>query len=61
MTWYIAIGDDLLRDQTIKFPFFRTIGTNFTSEDLQFTAVLFECEDMYGQLLKKFYNVLIYV
>ncbi len=25
MTWYIYIGEDLKRDQKIKFPFYRTL------------------------------------
>ena len=36
MTWYINQGDDLLREQTIRFPFFRTLSENYTDDQLIF-------------------------
>ncbi|KEY71213.1 hypothetical protein S7711_02323 [Stachybotrys chartarum IBT 7711] len=45
MTWYINIGDDLQRDQTVKFPFYRTLDHDFSPSDLVFKDTLFECGD----------------
>jgi hypothetical protein len=45
MTWYINIGDDLRRDQTIKFPFYRSIPENYKPSDLIFDDQLYECAD----------------
>lgn len=45
MTWYIGIGDDIKRDQKIRFNFFRTLDENFKSSELIFTERLYECED----------------
>ncbi|KFA66207.1 hypothetical protein S40285_05120 [Stachybotrys chlorohalonatus IBT 40285] len=45
MTWYINIGDDLQRDQTVKFPFYRTLDHDFSPSDLIFKDTLFECGD----------------
>jgi hypothetical protein len=45
MTWYIAIGDDLQRDEEIKFPFFRSVDYDYTDDDLIFEEVLFESRD----------------
>lgn len=36
MTWYIYKGEDLKRDQVIKFPFYRTIPAQYTPHDLIF-------------------------
>lgn len=43
MTWYINIGDDLLRDQKIKFSFCRNINYNYSQMDLIFSDELYEC------------------
>lgn len=51
MTWFINIGDDILRDQKIKFPFFRSIDDNYSPRDLIFKDTLFECADSYVPLL----------
>ncbi|KAL3954485.1 hypothetical protein ACCO45_010048 [Purpureocillium lilacinum] len=45
MTWYIRVGDDLLRNQTIRFPFLRSIDEKYRPEHLIFRDELFECED----------------
>lgn len=45
MTWYINIGDDIQRDQKIKFPFFRDIHENYSPNDLIFHDHLYQCED----------------
>ncbi|KAK3343434.1 Hsp70 family protein-like protein [Lasiosphaeria hispida] len=45
MTWFINMGDDILRDQKIKFPFFRSIDENYEPNDLLFTNMLYECAD----------------
>jgi len=44
-TWYIEIGDDLLRDHTIRFPFFRSIDGDYSQDDLVFEEELFESKD----------------
>ncbi len=36
MTWYIYQGEELKRDQAIKFPFYRTIDFHYTEDDLIF-------------------------
>lgn len=36
VTWYVYKGDDLKRDQPIRFPFFRTVKECHTREDLVF-------------------------
>lgn len=36
MLWYIRKGEDLKRDQVIKFPFYRAIPRNYTPNDLIF-------------------------
>ncbi|KAH6884874.1 hypothetical protein B0T10DRAFT_550765 [Thelonectria olida] len=43
MTWYINLGDDLLRDQRIKFSFIRSIDEDYDDTDLVFTEKLYEC------------------
>ena len=45
MTWYISIGDDITRDQKIRFPFSRDLDGNYTPSDLVFEDVLYECSD----------------
>lgn len=47
MTWYINIGDDLIRDKTLKFSFFRTLDEKFSTQDLIFKDSLFESDDEY--------------
>jgi hypothetical protein len=42
MTWYIYIGEDLKRDQEVKFPFYRTLEINHSPSDLIFTDKLIE-------------------
>ena len=44
MTWYIQQGDDLLREQTIRFPFFRTLPEDFTDDNLVFRDELIQSE-----------------
>ncbi|OCL10017.1 actin-like ATPase domain-containing protein [Glonium stellatum] len=44
-TWYIGIGDDLCRDQVIKFPFYRSLDSDFAPDDLIFQDVLYESKD----------------
>lgn len=45
MTWYINIGDDLLRDQRIKFPFIRDLDIDYGASDLIFVCTLYECAE----------------
>ena len=45
MTWYINIGEELSRDQVIKFPFYRTLNENYTRDHLIFEDILYECQD----------------
>ncbi|OXV07229.1 hypothetical protein Egran_05006, partial [Elaphomyces granulatus] len=45
MTWYINIGDDILRDQKIKFPFYRMLDETYNSSSLLFKDILYECQD----------------
>ena len=61
MTWYINIGDDILRDQKIKFPFYRMLDETYNSSSLVFKDILYECQDQSvtrNQLLN--YNTNIY-
>ncbi|KAF4442543.1 hypothetical protein F53441_11704 [Fusarium austroafricanum] len=44
MTWYIYIGEDLKRDQMIKFPFYRTLNADYSNDDLIFTDKLITCD-----------------
>jgi hypothetical protein len=44
MTWYVYIGEDLKRDQKIKFPFYRTLNNNFSDSELIFSDVLMESQ-----------------
>lgn len=45
MSWYIGIGDDVKREQEIRFPFTRDLNENFQPSELIFTDRLYECED----------------
>ncbi|EXK29750.1 hypothetical protein FOXG_11731 [Fusarium oxysporum f. sp. lycopersici 4287] len=45
MTWYINIGDNLVRDQTIKFPFNRYLNSIDDPSWLILQNTLFECEE----------------
>ncbi|KAH8745651.1 hypothetical protein F5883DRAFT_654386 [Diaporthe sp. PMI_573] len=40
MTWYIYIGENLKRDQTIKLSFYRTLNANYKDDELIFTDKL---------------------
>lgn len=44
-TWYITIDDDLRRDQVVRFPFYRSIDGDYTSNDLIFEDDLYESGD----------------
>ncbi|KAM0128669.1 hypothetical protein ACHAO1_008896 [Botrytis cinerea] len=44
MTWYIHRGEDLGRDQKLKFPFYRTIEGAITNSALIFREHLLQCE-----------------
>ncbi|CAG9953193.1 unnamed protein product [Clonostachys rosea f. rosea IK726] len=46
MTWYIAIGEDISRDQKIRFRFYRVLDVNYKNEDLNFEDVLYDCSDL---------------
>ncbi|KAK4182907.1 hypothetical protein QBC35DRAFT_419950 [Podospora australis] len=50
MTWYIKIGDDIQRDQRIKFPFYRSIDVNHHPDDLIFQSILYECVEKHAPL-----------
>ncbi|KAK4183350.1 hypothetical protein QBC35DRAFT_467376 [Podospora australis] len=45
MTWFINIGDDIMRDQKIKFSFYRCIDEKYEPSDLIFHDELYECAD----------------
>lgn len=47
MTWYINIGDDIVRDQEIRLPFARDLEADYSPADLVFTDELYECSDRY--------------
>jgi hypothetical protein len=42
MTWYINIGDDLVRSQPIKSTFFQTLPDGYSSSDLIFKTNLLQ-------------------
>ncbi|KAF2712359.1 hypothetical protein K504DRAFT_474745 [Pleomassaria siparia CBS 279.74] len=44
-TWYININDDLMRDQELKFPFYRSLNADYTDEDLVFVDELYQSKD----------------
>lgn len=50
MTWFINMGEDIQRNQEIKFSFYRSIDEDYTPSDLIFTDTLYECADPYVQL-----------
>ncbi|KAH8663252.1 hypothetical protein BGZ61DRAFT_431957 [Ilyonectria robusta] len=45
MTWYINIGDDLLRDKRIKFHYTRDFDIDCGASDLIFVDTLYECAE----------------
>ncbi|KAJ4245770.1 hypothetical protein NW762_013894 [Fusarium torreyae] len=45
MTWYIKMGDDLVRDQTITFSFARSLDDINKASRLRFYDALYECEE----------------
>ncbi len=49
MTWFINMGDDIQRNQDIKFSFYRSIDEDYTPKNLVFTVTLYECSDQYVQ------------
>jgi hypothetical protein len=44
-TWYINRGDDLMREQTIRFPFYRRLSEGFSDKGLVFKDELLESEN----------------
>lgn len=46
MTWYIERGDDMLLDQTKRFPFYRRLSEGFTSSELIFRDSLVQSESV---------------
>lgn len=44
-TWYIDIGEDLLRDQVIRFPFYRSVDADYRPSDLVFEDNLYQSKD----------------
>ncbi|CZT11384.1 related to hsp70 protein [Rhynchosporium agropyri] len=44
MTWYILCGEDLLREQVIKFPFYRSLREGFANSELIFKDELIQSE-----------------
>jgi hypothetical protein len=44
MTWYIYMGEDLKRDRTIRFSFFRNLNLHYRKKDLIFKDELFYSE-----------------
>ncbi|TVY51093.1 Heat shock 70 kDa protein 12B [Lachnellula cervina] len=44
MTWYIYRGEDLMREQSITFPFYRTLADGFTNDQLIFKDELIQSE-----------------
>ena len=50
MTWFINMGDDIQRNQEIKFSFYRSIDEDYTPNNLIFSDTLYECADRYVQL-----------
>ncbi|KAM0265125.1 hypothetical protein ACHAQJ_000277 [Trichoderma viride] len=45
MTWYINIGDDLLRGKSIRFSYFKSLPEGYTDSDLLCEITLFECKE----------------
>ncbi|PVH80873.1 putative heat shock 70 kDa protein 12A [Cadophora sp. DSE1049] len=44
MTWYILRGKDLMREQVVKFPFYRSLPEGFANSQLIFTDELIQSE-----------------
>ena len=44
MTWYINIGDDLVRSRPIKFLFYRSLPDGYSSSELIFKTNLLQSE-----------------
>lgn len=44
MTWYILAGEELKRDEKIKFPFYRSVGEKLADDELTFVDQLIQCE-----------------
>jgi hypothetical protein len=44
MTWFIYRGEDLLREQSVKFPFFRTLPDDYGDRQLIFEDQLIQSE-----------------
>lgn len=44
MTWYINRGEDLVREQTIRFPFFQSLPAHYNNLDLVFHTRLRQSE-----------------
>lgn len=44
MTWFIYRGEDLLREQNVKFPFYRTLKDGYSDNDLIFEDELIQSE-----------------
>ncbi|KAF5134081.1 hypothetical protein E5D57_004713 [Metarhizium anisopliae] len=47
MEWFMKKGDDIQRDQKIKFTFYRTLEKGYKKSDLIFRDELEECQDSY--------------
>ncbi len=47
MTWFINMGEDIQRNQEIRFSFYRSIDEHYSSNNLIFTDTLHECGDQY--------------
>lgn len=46
MTWFIYMGEDLLREQTIRYPFLRTLHEGFSDARLIFEDQLIQSENL---------------
>lgn len=46
MTWYIEKGEDLSREQKIRFPFFRRLAENFPEDHLILEDTLYSDESV---------------
>jgi hypothetical protein len=44
MTWYIYQGEDLKREQVMRFPFYRTLNDGYKPEELIFKDKLIQSE-----------------
>jgi hypothetical protein len=63
MMWYVNIGDNLVRDQTIRFSFHRDLDDIHDEFELLFRDSLFECEEksvhLFTQPGRNIFNFLI--